>query len=216
MHKTGEDGFGEVCMAEHKLKGKNMKTNRIIGTVALTGLALALTGCVVTSIYPYFTDKDLVIDPALLGDWVEAGATNASAEHATIERTGEKDYRVTAFTASETNSSDLHLFRLKQQLFLDICLTNRSLDYVPVHQVSKVIRIEPTIETAALNYDWLAKLLEKNPREIRHMVLREKPADAKGGRIVLTADTKELQRFILKHVNNTNAWNKPSEWKHRN
>lgn len=193
-----------------------MKFNRIIGTVALTGLALALTGCVVTSIYPYYTDKDLVFDPALVGDWVEAGATNASAEHATFERAGEKGYSVTTFTTTETNSSDAHLFRLKQQLFLDVCTTNRSLDYVPVHQVSKVTRTGPTMETANLNYDWLTKLLEKNPREIRHMVLRQKPADEKGGRIVLTADTKELQRFILKHINNTNAWNKPSKWKHRN
>ena len=216
MHKTGEDGFGEVCMAEHKLKGKNMKTNRIIGTVALTGLALALTGCVVTSIYPYYTDKDLVIDPALLGDWVEAGATNAPAEYARVERVGEKGYSVTTFTTSETNSSDLHLFRLKQQLFLDECPTNRSLGYVPVHEVSKVTRTGPTMETASLNYDWLAKLLEKNPREIRHMVLREKPTDEKGGRIVLTADTKELQRFILKYVNNTNAWKEPSELKRLN
>jgi hypothetical protein len=193
-----------------------MKTNRIIGTVALAGLALALTGCVVTSIYPYYTDKDLVFDPALLGDWMDAGTTNEPAEYARIERAGEKGYWVTAFTTSETNRSDVHLFRLKQQMFLDVCPTNRSLDYVPVHQVSKVTRIEPTIETANLNYDWLAKLLEKNPREIRHMVLREKPGDEQGGRIVLTADTKELQRFILKHVNNTNAWNEPSKWKHRN
>jgi hypothetical protein len=78
------------------------------------------------------------------------------------------------------------------------------------------MQIGPVLKTAKLNYDWLAKLLEKNPKAIRHMVLREKPGDEQGGRAVLTADTKELQRFILKYVNNKNAWEAPTKWKHRN
>lgn len=186
-----------------------------IGTVLLIVL-LFLGGCVVTSLYPYYTDKDLVFDPALLGKWVEAGTTNQSAEYVQIERLGEKGYWATVFGTDETNSVELHLFRLKQQLFLDSFPTNRSLDFVPVHQVSKVIWSEPQLETANLSYDWLAKLLEKHPKAIRHMVLQDKPGDTQKGRIVLTADTRELQRFILKYVNNTNAWNKPSLFKHVN
>lgn len=184
-------------------------------TVLLTTL-LFLAGCVVTSIYPYYTDRDLIFDPALLGKWVEADTTNQSAEYVQIERLGEKGYWATVFGSDDTNSMELHLFRLKQQLFLDSCPTNRSLDYVPVHQVSKVIRIEPGVETANLNYDWLAKLLEKHPEAIRHMVLHDKPGDTQKGRIVLTADTRELQRFILKYMNDTNAWNESSQLKHLN
>jgi hypothetical protein len=200
-----------------KTRIMNQPPTRIITAVAVLFAAmLFFTGCVVTSIYPYYTDKDLVFDQTVLGDWVDAGATNVPTEFVRIEQSGARGYRVTAFGSSETNSIEGHLFRLKQQLFLDVCPTNRSLDFVPVHQVSKVIRIEPTMVTAELNYDWLTKLLEKHPGEIRHIVLREKPGDEQGGRIVLTADTKELQRFILKHVNNTNAWNEPSKLKHRN
>jgi hypothetical protein len=179
---------------------------------ALFAALLFFTGCVVTSLYPYYTGKDLVFDPALLGKWVEAGTTNQPPEYVQLERLGEKGYWVTLFGTDETNSMEAHLFRLKQQLFLDTFPTNRSLDYVPVHQVSKVMRIEPGLETADLNYDWLAKLLEKHPGAIRHLVLPEKPGE-EGGRIVLTADTKELQRFILKYVNDTNAWKQPSHWK---
>ncbi|HLZ54392.1 MAG TPA: hypothetical protein VKS19_07950, partial [Verrucomicrobiae bacterium] len=113
------------------------------------------------------------------------------------------------------NSFEVHLFRLKAQLFVDAFPTNRSLDFVPVHQVSKVMQNGPVLETANLNYDWLAKLLKKNPRAIRHMMLRDNPGD-EHGRIVLTADTKELQRFILKNVNNTNAWKEPSQFKRLN
>jgi hypothetical protein len=32
---------------------------------AILGIALALAGCVVTSVYPYYTEKDVIFDPAL-------------------------------------------------------------------------------------------------------------------------------------------------------
>jgi len=194
----------------------NSSTIRVAAAgTALFAVMLLFTGCIVTSIYPYYTEKDLVFDPALLGNWVEAGKTNENPEYVRIEQAGEKGYRATVFGTDETNSSDLYLFRLKQQLFLDTCPTNRSLDFVPVHQVSKLTQLGPVLETADLNYDWLAAQVKKNPSAIRHMILRDKPGD-ESGRIVLTADTKELQRFILKNVNNTNAWSEPSQYTHLN
>ncbi len=200
-----------------KTRAMNQPSNCNTATVgALLAVMLFFTSCVVTSIYPYYTDKDLASDPALPGKWVEAGTTNQSPEYVQIESLGEKGYWATVFGAHETNSMEMHLFRLKQQLFLDSFPTNRSLDFVPVHQVSKVTQIGPDLETANLNYDWLAKLLEKNPNAIRHMMLREKTGDEQGGRVVLTADTKELQRFILKYVNNTNAWEEPTQLKRLN
>ena len=48
------------------------------------------------------------------------------------------------------------------------------------------------------------ELLAKEPKAIRHCILPdEKPED---GRIVLTADTAELQRFVIKHLKTEKAW----------
>jgi hypothetical protein len=199
-----------------KIQTMNQPSTRTATAVAVLSLVLLFfTGCVVTSIYPYYTDKDLVFDPAILGNWVEAGQTNETSEYVRFEPMGTNGYWATVLGGSETNSFEVHLFRLKAQLFVDSFPTNRSLDFVPVHQVSKVMQNGPVLETANLNYDWLAKLLEKNPRAVRHMMLRDNPGD-EHGRIVLTADTKELQRFILKNVNNTNAWKEPSQFKRLN
>lgn len=193
-----------------KTKTRNCRSARILAPVA--ALALCVGGCVVTSIYPYYTEKDLVFDARLLGNWMEAGHTNTD-EYAKIEQSGAKSYCITTFAAGQTGGSDAHLFRLKQQLFLDTCQTNNSVDYVPVHQIAKVT-LGTEVTAANLNYDWLEKLLKENPREIRHMTLREKHDDERG-RIVLTAETRDLQSFILRHLNDTNAWNEPSRWKHR-
>jgi hypothetical protein len=196
-----------------KIQTKNQTSNRNrFLPVVLTAALLLLVGCVVTSVYPYYTDKDLVFDPTLLGKWVNMADTNQPPPFLRIEQVGDKVYRAIAFEQDETNSCEVHLFRLKQRLFLDSFPTNRDLNFVPVHQVSKVIRTEPTLDTADLNYDWLKTLLEKNPKAIRHLVLPDNPDD-KQGRIVLTADTKELQRFVIKYLNDTNAWNKTDHWK---
>ena len=204
----------QVAIRAQRIKPQRSPTVIPMG-VSLLAIML-LTSCVVTSLYPFYTSKDLVFDQSLLGEWVDAATTNQPADFFRVERQGEKGYVMTAFTASETNTSEANLFRLKQHLFLDVFPTNRSLDYVPVHQLTKLTRLEPEIEGVNLNYDWLAKLLEKRPGAIRHLVLPDKPGDDQGGRVVLTAGTAELQRFILKHVNNTNAWNEPSKWKRRN
>jgi hypothetical protein len=169
-----------------------------------------LTGCVVTSVYPYYTNKDLVFEPALLGDWVEMSKANNEGGLLRVEKLGEQGYLITAYGDGNTNSAVAHLFRLKRQLFLDTCATNRSLDLIPVHQIEKVLQLQPELVTASLKYKWLEELLKKKPGAIRHMMLRgEGPHDEDDERIVLTADTAELQRFILKHLNNTNAWDEP-------
>jgi len=179
---------------------------------ALLAVGLLLAGCVVTSVYPYYTDKDLVFDPALLGDWKGSDKdTMAFKEFTRVEPLGDKGYRATSFTEEQTNSVICHLFRLKGQLFLDTCPTNQDFNLIPVHQVSKVMRTSPDFEHATMNYKWLEELLKKNPKAIRHTLVDDKVEGTNDTRIVLAADTSELQRFILKHLNNTNAWSEPSK-----
>lgn len=180
-------------------------------------IALVATGCIVTSVYPFYTEKDLVFEPSLLGDWTADNEADEQkpTELTRVERHGEKGYRVIAFTDNQTNSIICHLFRLKGQLFLDTCPTNHALDLIPVHQVSKVTQLQPVLESANLRYEWLQELLEKQPKAIRHTVVRDRKDEKDETRIVLTADTAELQKFILKHLNNTNAWQAPGRVKRR-
>jgi hypothetical protein len=72
----------------------------------------------------------------------------------------------------------------------------------PPHYLLKVAQIKPTLQTAPLDYDWLSKLLEKNPEAVRHILVRDNPTDTSNtnSRVVLTADTTELQKFVLGHL----------------
>ncbi len=64
---------------------------------------------------------------------------------------------------------------------------------VPAHTFPKVTRIDPVLEMAFLDPDRLEKLLNQDPAALRH----EKTADK---RIVITASTADLQRFIIAHL----------------
>ena len=192
-------------------KGITMKRS-LLGLVA--GAAVLLSGCVVTSVYPFYTERDLVFETALLGDWVDLKG-DADDAFCLIEKLGDTGYRATYFGRNETNSIDAHLFRLNGQLFLDTCPTNRSLDQLPVHQLQKVQWTDTVFQMESVNYDWLSKLLEQNPKALRHLTVTDKDGDRESKRIVLTADTAELQQFLLEHLGNTNAWNEPSAIKIR-
>ncbi len=188
-----------------------MKPNRIIGLAAVAGVALAITGCVVTSVYPYYFEKDLAFEPALVGEWKNADNPD---EHWKFESAGGNGYRITSASGGQTTVLQGHVFKANGHAFLDVTTGGWKEDIqpepVPSHLVAKVVQFTPTVKLAGMNYDWLKELVTKDPTAIRHLVLRngEEPENR---RIVLTADTAELQQFVLKHLETEGAWEESTE-----
>lgn len=180
----------------------------LLGT---TGLALVwLTGCVVTSVYPYYTAKDVTFDAALLGTWGDPAETNANKDTWTFEKIGSQTYKLTTQDGSETNTFDAHLFTLGSEKFLD-CLPRERHEYTaPTHVLLRVKSIQPQLEMYLLDYEWLGKLVEANPKAIRHVITPGPAGDSKEDQLVtLTANTAELQKFIRKHLKTEAAWGDP-------
>ena len=183
--------------------------------LGLLGLNLVfLAGCVVNSTYPFYTTKDLTFDPALLGTWGDPDTTNGSPETWSFEKIAAQTYKLTLTSSSETNEFDTHLFTLAGERFLDN-LPRARFDYqTPQHFLLRVKSLGPKLELQLMDYEWLGKLLEKSPKTLRHAIVPKEGGDAdQGGEFTLTAETAELQKFIRKHLKNTNAWVKPIELK---
>ncbi len=174
----------------------------------MIGLALMtmLVGCVVTSVYPFYTAKDVVFDPALIGTWAEAGSTNAANDHWRFEKAHGQAYKLTVQDNEKRTEYDAHLFKLKGGLFLDFCPRERPDNALPVHYLLKVTRVAPALEMNLLDYEWLKTLLEKNKKAIRHIVVPKKLGEAGDGDLFLTADTAELQKFVLMHEKTEGAF----------
>jgi hypothetical protein len=187
---------------------------------ALFGLAIAFAGCVVTSIYPYYADQDVVFEPGLVGQWI--GSDAGSDSHDTIQFKKGADQGYLLATTENNTLSDkyaAHLFQLGDQRFIDLYPAQRpngdDLDFAAVHQVMKATVTATSLSLTGLNYKWLGELLEKDPRALRHVKVKStKDGENKDEyRIVLTASTKELQDFIKKYMNTKEAWSDPNEFK---
>src|ERR1043166_2452516 len=64
---------------------------------------------------------------------------------------------------------------------------------------------ETNLALSFLSLDWLGKLLEKDPQAIRH----ERIGTANDQTILLTAPTGELQKFVLKYLEDKDAFLQP-------
>lgn len=176
-----------------------MKTRAAI----LSGIAAVLfAGCVVTSVCPYYTPKDLVFEPAILGTWINQKSDNETWR---FEKSGELAYRFTMIESQKATLMEAHAFKLQGQLFLDIFSLEQDIHVIPAHYLLKVTELGPALKLSDLNQDWLVDLVSKNPKAVRHHFIKtgDKPEDR---RVVLLADTTELQAFILTHLKVEEAW----------
>jgi hypothetical protein len=195
---------------------------RIILTVG--GLALVfMTGCIVTSVNPLYTEKDLVFDPALIGAWGEDNDKNTWA----FEQAGEKQYKLLhTDDKGRTGTFEAHLLKLDKYQFLDLHLIDPgekeewqinelaavAIIMRPGHLFFKISQIQPTLQLSPLHEDWLKKVLEKDPKAIQHERIHFGSDNTNDYRYVLTADTKALQKLVLKYADSEEAFgDKPGE-----
>jgi hypothetical protein len=144
-----------------------------------------------------------------------------------FEKAGEKKYLLQhTDDDGQLGKFDAYLLKLGKQLFLDLRVLDPgakdddlsmnnwarwALIIRPGHLFLKVDQISPVLQMRIMDPDALEKLLEKNPKAVRHERIRfDSSADDKG-QIVLTAETKDLQKFILKHMNDEKFFGEPSQ-----
>lgn len=192
-----------------------MKTKITLFSILL--LAFILPGCVY-SLYPLYTDKDLVFEKKLTGLWRSAEDETWKFENLLEQQLMEyKDkperaqkekekkalinkntYLLSCTENGETRKMETHLVKLGENLFLDIFPQSINLknsfyedQFVPVHTYAKIKVYDNRFELYLFNPEFLYKLLDQNTIRIKH----ESFKDYK----VITASTEELQKFVLKY-----------------
>jgi hypothetical protein len=169
--------------------------------VLFGSVAVLLAGCI-PSINPFYTEKDLVFEPKLLGEW-QAKNDEDQPEQWRFEKREDKAYKLTV-TEEKTKTGEFsaHLFKLGPEYFLD--LVPSKCDYAatqaflvgcamfPGHLLVRVAQFEPELKLAAFDFDWLKGYLEEHPNALAHY----QESDV----MILTATTADLQHFALAHL----------------
>ena len=174
---------------------------RNTGRVTAISLLLLLAGCV-RSLQPLYTEQDLIFEKNLIGCWSEEG----SIETWCFSKQGEKAYQLVYTQDRRSGVFDVHLFRLEEQLFMDLLPRQQELKendlykfhLVPVHTFAHVKQIGPTLQMRFPDPEWFRKFVERNPETLRHEKVERE--------IIVTATTKEMQTFWLKHVDTEGAF----------
>lgn len=170
---------------------------------------LFLGGCVpVLCLHPLHTKEDIVLEKKLLGTWIDdVNNPETTWEFKRIDET-ENAYKLIFTDENGKKGSFIaHLLKLQNKLFLDVYPKElpwepndpnkmdwpyNSFFLIPAHTFMKIDSIEPQLKMRLALESNVEELLTEDPNALQHMTI--------GERLVLTASTKELQAFVLKHV----------------
>lgn len=184
---------------------------RLVKIFVIFFIASFLVSCLVTSVHPLYTEKDLTFVPELLGTWENDDVW-------TFEQSGKNAYELTIKESSGSEGGqdneqigvyEAHLVKLGKFLFLDLYPDDTEIEdfndihLVPTHSFWRVEIEKDALRMAYIDYDWLEEMIDGNKVNIAHVRLED--------RIVLTAPTQELQKFVLKYAEDTDAFPESEE-----
>ncbi len=176
-------------------------------------LALFLSGCVVYSFYPLYTEKDLFANEILTGTWVDGDSAVWKFEHPYIGKELPENLDKTSYVLylkdknGKASEFKVHIIKLGGHYFLDFYLEEflddnnldlASFHIVPVHTFAKLKVTSNQLQINWFDQDWLGKLIKENKIRIHH--------ENNGDYILLTALPKELQKFVTKYVDSDEAF----------
>ena len=174
-------------------------------------IVVLLNGCAgVVSLHPLVTetDKDAVFDPALVGSWQESKPdSQGSGPIYVVSRLGESGYSVSAKTEKGDSSVPMRLLKVGNRFLLDVRFSGDD-PTLPVHLFFRVRVEKDTAWIAEMDTDWLIEQI-KTKGQLRYEILDEKGQDR---RLVLTASTAELRKYLLPYVSEAKSFADETEF----
>ena len=163
------------------------------------GLAFLSIGCPARSLFPLFTENDLVTVPEIFGTWGDG-----KGETYTFLKAADKSYDV-VWRNQEGNTGlyKVQLGKLGKSRFLDSSPETKDPDYhmIATHVISKFSLDGDSLRIASLQSDWLKKMIGAGTLQIPHVIEDDE--------VILTASTRELQQLVLRAAEDTDAFPNP-------
>lgn len=181
-------------------------------------LAGILGGCVpVMSLHPLYTEKEAVFEEKILGRWFNEAGDNIY-EFSRSEESNKKYQLTLTDEDGRKGLFEAQLVKLEDKLFFDIyseefpCeiedankteLFYNAFFLIPAHTFAKVDFTEPKLKLTLTDDETMGELLEAEPNAVKF----ESVDDG----VVLTASTKELQKFVLKYADDERLFSEEIE-----
>lgn len=194
-----------------------MKTRNFI---LISLVFFLISGCFVKSLHPFYKENEAIFKKELTGNWLGNDSSTWKIEQG-MKFTGlfkpdkpDNAYLITYTDKKGTAKFTVHLFQLNNRYFFDfypeeVESTNDMMasHLVPMHTVARVDLSPGEMVIQWYNEEWLIGLFRQNKIRIAH---EKVPSDARKNeeddfQVVLTASTDDLQKFMLKYMDDPNA-----------
>ncbi|MCL3780154.1 hypothetical protein EMN47_07090 [Prolixibacteraceae bacterium JC049] len=190
-------------------------------------LIAVLSSCIVTSFYPFYLKKDIQKDKRFEGVWVDyemvfkdnhismgdSKKDDAKPEWTFKMKKDSTGYKVTVGNVKgleEWTDYKVTPFKLGKHQMLDFMLDDVKSNYLlgafhlmPVHSVAKYHFSGDTLVINWFNQEYMSKLFKESKVRIDHL--------KRDGNILLTAKTEDLQKFVLRYINDPKAFSKEND-----
>jgi len=173
---------------------------------------LSMTGCLVSSLHPFYKKKDKIYDPVMTGNWMDGDSCiwtirpNERSEALMEPPVPDSSYRITYYEEEDSKAVLTGtLFRLNGVAYVDFYPAQdedhfasdmTGFHHIPVHTLARVQYNRDSILMYWYGEDWFNELFEQNRIRIKHETVDAPDYD----RHILTASTDELQKFIRKYA----------------
>lgn len=201
-----------------------MKTRTLI----LIGILAVLATSCIPSLFPLYTEEDLVTDDRLVGTWdngddgiwvFERLDYTPNTDFFSDDWTDPEERKTYKLVVTEIAEGDtleaefvVHMLVLDGQHYLNYCPVDYELDHeflawhmVEANNFSKVWITEDSISFGFFDPAYLEELIDENRIKISHI--------RHDNGILLTAGTRELQKFVIKYGDEENAILEPDVFK---
>ena len=185
------------------------RSKLIILVLALT----AMSSCLVSSLHPFYKEKDKKFDTNMVGNWIDGDSCiwtihpNMVAKEFMEPKVEDGSYKITYYEEEDMVSVLTGtLFQLNDVEYVDFIpdinedhftADMTAFHHIPVHTLARVQYCQDSILLYWYGDEWLNELFEQKRIRIKHETVDNHDYD----RQVLTASTDELQKFIKKYAN---------------
>jgi hypothetical protein len=167
----------------------------------MTILMMAFLGGCVPSLYPLYTDSDLIRNPILAGNWVNGDSTE------TWEFMSASDsisYDLIQTEDEDSKHFEAYLLELDSVTYLDTYPDEEmkndfyKIHLIPAHIFGKIELWGDSLGLSLLDSDWLGKKIDKGEISIEHKMV--------DNNLVLTASTSDLQKLFSRYAHDPSAF----------
>jgi hypothetical protein len=162
-----------------------------------------LTACV-PSLYPLYTERDLVLAPALEGTWMEE-----DGDTWTFHKGAGDNYKLIYTEKGAPGNFDAHLVRLGKSMFVDLFPQEPDMrndfykgHFIRTHTFAWIQLEADLLRMAMMDPDKLKESIEQKKISIGHERL--------GDEILLTAPTEKLQQLVQKLAEEGSIFGEPA------